>query len=37
MCGELGYAAEYVHWFYVLYCVERHVDMSTCLSTQYNT
>jgi hypothetical protein len=27
MCG---YAAEYVHSFCMLYCVERHVD------TQYN-
>jgi hypothetical protein len=32
MCG---YAAAYVHSFCMLYCVERHVDMSTCLSTQY--
>jgi hypothetical protein len=29
MCG---YAAAYVHSS----CVERYVDMSTCLSTQYN-
>jgi hypothetical protein len=36
MYGELGYAAAYVHLFYVLSCVERYVDMSTCLSTQYN-
>jgi hypothetical protein len=28
MYGELGYAAAYVHLFYVLYCVERHIDMS---------
>jgi hypothetical protein len=27
MCGELGYAAAYVHSFYMLYCVERQVDM----------
>jgi hypothetical protein len=34
MCG---YVAAYVHSFCMLYCVERHVDMSTCLSTQHNT
>jgi hypothetical protein len=28
MCGELGYAAAYVHLFYVLSCVERYVDCS---------
>jgi hypothetical protein len=29
MFGEFGYAAAYVHWFYVLSCcVERHVDFS---------
>jgi hypothetical protein len=28
MCGELGYAAAYVHSFYMLSCVERHVDCS---------
>jgi hypothetical protein len=33
---KCGYAAGYVHSFYMLYCVERHVYMSTCLSTQYN-
>jgi uncharacterized protein YlbG (UPF0298 family) len=27
MFGELGYAAAYAHSFYMLYCVERHVDM----------
>jgi hypothetical protein len=37
MHGELGYAAAYIHLFYVLYSAERHVDMSTCLSAQYNT
>jgi hypothetical protein len=26
MCGEFGYAAAYVHSFY-MFCVERHVDM----------
>jgi hypothetical protein len=26
MYGELGYAAANVHLFYVLSCVERHVD-----------
>jgi hypothetical protein len=25
MCGELGYAAAYVHLFYMLSCVERVV------------
>jgi hypothetical protein len=29
------YAAAYGHSFCMLYCMERHVDMSTCLSTQY--
>jgi hypothetical protein len=33
---KCGYAAAYVNSFYMLYCVERHVDMPTCLSTQYN-
>jgi hypothetical protein len=28
MYGELGYAAAYVHLFYVLYCVERYVEFS---------
>jgi hypothetical protein len=27
MCGELSYAATYVHSFCMLYCVERQVDM----------
>jgi hypothetical protein len=36
MCGEFGYAAAYVHLFYVFCCVERYVDMPTCLSTLYN-
>jgi hypothetical protein len=27
MYGELGYAAAYVHLFYVLSCVERYVDI----------
>jgi hypothetical protein len=27
---KCGYAAAYVHSFYMLYCVERHVDM--CIS-----
>jgi hypothetical protein len=31
MCG---YAAAYVHSFCMLSCVERHVEMSACLSTQ---
>jgi hypothetical protein len=31
MCG---YVAAYVHSFCMLFCVERHVDISTCLSTQ---
>jgi hypothetical protein len=26
MCGEFGYAAAYVHLFYVLSCVESYVD-----------
>jgi hypothetical protein len=30
MCG---YAAAYVHSFCMLYCVERHVDMSTQILT----
>jgi hypothetical protein len=33
---KCGYAPAYVHSFCTLYCVERHVNMSTCLSTQYN-
>jgi hypothetical protein len=33
MCG---YAAAYVHSFCMLYCLERHVDRSTCLSTECN-
>jgi multidrug transporter EmrE-like cation transporter len=43
---KCGYAAAYGHSFCVLYCADRHVDMSTCLtvwrgmstclSTQYN-
>jgi hypothetical protein len=32
MYGELGYAAAYVHLFYVLCCVERYVDMSAVSS-----
>jgi hypothetical protein len=32
MCG---YAAAYVHSFCMLYCVERHVEMSTCLSSPF--
>jgi hypothetical protein len=31
-----GYAAAYVHSFCMLYCVERYVNISTCLSAQYN-
>jgi hypothetical protein len=33
---KCGYAAAYGHSFCMLYCVDRHVDMLTCLSTQYN-
>jgi hypothetical protein len=28
MYGELGYAAAYVHLFYVLSCVKRYVDLN---------
>jgi hypothetical protein len=34
MCGELGYAAAYVHSFYMLSCVERHVDNTTCKTNE---
>jgi hypothetical protein len=33
MYGEPGYAAAYVHLFYMLSCVERYVDI---VSTQDN-
>jgi hypothetical protein len=36
MCGELGYAAAYVHLFYVLSCVERYVDFSHLAALDLN-
>jgi hypothetical protein len=34
MYGALGYAAEYVHLFCVLSCVERYVDCRISIATK---
>jgi hypothetical protein len=36
LCVELGYAAAYLHSFYMLSCVERHVELN-CTVKQWNS